>query len=37
MEMNIEWVENDLPLQAQTVAELQRRFDELDQTWVQLR
>jgi aryl-alcohol dehydrogenase-like predicted oxidoreductase len=36
MQMNLDWLENDLPIPAATVAELQRRFDTLDDDWVQL-
>jgi hypothetical protein len=36
MQMNLDWLENDLPISMKTVAELQRRFDTLDDDWVQL-
>jgi aryl-alcohol dehydrogenase-like predicted oxidoreductase len=35
MQMNVEWVENDLPLASDTIEELHRRFDELGEDWVQ--
>ncbi len=35
MQMNIEWVENDLPLAAETVEALEHRFDELGEDWEQ--
>jgi hypothetical protein len=36
MQMNLDWLEKDLPISMKTVAELQRRFDTLDDDWVQL-
>lgn len=36
MRTNLAWVENDLPISAAAVADLQQRFDELDDDWVQL-
>jgi aryl-alcohol dehydrogenase-like predicted oxidoreductase len=36
MESNIEWVNTKLPVDEALVQELQRRFDEIGQDWVQL-
>jgi aryl-alcohol dehydrogenase-like predicted oxidoreductase len=36
MLMNIEWVANALPISSAAVLELQRRFEALDEEWVQL-
>lgn len=36
MWMNLEWVENDLPISKAAVADLQQRFELLDENWVQL-
>jgi hypothetical protein len=36
MRANLQWLEAELPLASETVAELYRRFDELGQDWVQL-
>lgn len=36
MQMNLDWVENKLPIEAAAVTELQQRFDSLDKDWVQL-
>ena len=35
METNIKQIENNLPIPANVVAELNRRFEELDTDWEQ--
>lgn len=37
MQANIDWVENELPLAAETVTALHERFEAVGQDWVQLR
>jgi len=37
MQANINWVQTELPIDAAAVGELHRRFEQLEQNWVQLR
>jgi aryl-alcohol dehydrogenase-like predicted oxidoreductase len=34
--MNIDWIENDLPISLEAVEELHRRFARLGRDWIQL-